>query len=85
MLWFSNILHPFKATGMMDKNVKLAEKYDPAEDCALGSIAMDDKMLLRKLDWHILPLMFMTYFLQMIDKISINVCTPIFRHLCDTS
>ncbi|KAJ5459192.1 hypothetical protein N7530_011136 [Penicillium desertorum] len=57
---------------MMDKNIKLADKYDPAEDCALGSIAMDDKKLLRKLDWHILPLMFMTYFLQMIDKISIN-------------
>ncbi|KAJ5285929.1 hypothetical protein N7524_001235 [Penicillium chrysogenum] len=57
---------------MMDKNIKLADKYDPAEDCALGSIAMDDKKLLRKLDWHILPLMLMTYFLQMIDKISIN-------------
>jgi hypothetical protein len=33
---------------MMDKNIKLADKYDPAEDCALGSIAMDDKKLLRK-------------------------------------
>ncbi|EYE89968.1 MFS general substrate transporter [Aspergillus ruber CBS 135680] len=33
---------------------------------------MDDKKLLRKIDWHLLPIMFLTYFLQMIDKISIN-------------
>jgi hypothetical protein len=40
----------------------------------LGTLTMEDKRLLRKVDWHILPIMFFTYFLQMIDKISINVC-----------
>jgi len=42
---------------------------------ALENVAMDEKKLLRKVDWHLLPIMFLAYFLQMIDKISINVCT----------
>lgn len=57
----------------MEKKHDLDTKYDVSEDCALGSLAMDDKKLLRKIDWQILPIMFLTYFLQMIDKISINV------------
>lgn len=36
----------------------------------------DDSKLLRKIDWQVLPTMFMTYFLQFIDKISLNVCLP---------
>lgn len=47
---------------------------------ALENVAMDDKKLLRKVDWHLLPIMFLTYFLQMIDKISINVFTILFQH-----
>jgi hypothetical protein len=57
----------------MEKKLELPDKYDAAEDCALGSVVMDDKKLLRKVDYHLLPIMFLTYFLQMIDKISINV------------
>lgn len=57
----------------MEKNNELATKLDLPEDCALGSVTDDDRRLLRKIDWQILPIMFLTYFLQMIDKISINV------------
>ncbi|KAJ5761761.1 uncharacterized protein N7511_005143 [Penicillium nucicola] len=56
----------------MDKKSELMEKYDAAEDCASGTVVMDDKKLVRKIDYHLLPIMFLTYFLQMIDKISIN-------------
>lgn len=56
----------------MEKKDGFTEKEQP-EDCALGTLAMDDKKLVRKIDWHILPILFLTYFLQMIDKISINV------------
>lgn len=58
---------------MEKKNNEFATKLDLSEDCALGSVTDDDKRLLRKIDWKILPIMFLTYFLQMIDKISINV------------
>lgn len=58
----------------MAKKIDLTGKCLYPEDCAMGSMMMDDKKLLRKVDWHILPIMFLTYFLQMIDKISINVC-----------
>ncbi|CAI7588924.1 unnamed protein product [Penicillium pancosmium] len=56
----------------MDKKNELEDKLNSPEDCSLGTLTMDDKRLLRKVDWHILPIMFFTYFLQMIDKISIN-------------
>ena len=56
----------------MEQKNGFAEKVDP-EDFALGTLAMDDKKLVRKIDWQILPIMFLTYFLQMIDKIAINV------------
>ncbi|KAJ6003988.1 hypothetical protein N7522_005633 [Penicillium canescens] len=56
----------------MEKKPELTDKYDAAEDCALGSVLINDKKLLRKIDYHLLPIMFLTYFLQMIDKISIN-------------
>ncbi|KAJ5335596.1 hypothetical protein N7452_007999 [Penicillium brevicompactum] len=55
----------------MTEKMKVPDKSS-LEDYALGSIAVDDNRLLRKVDWHLLPIMFLTYFLQMIDKISIN-------------
>lgn len=58
---------------MEKKNHEVAAKLDMPEDYALGSVTDDDRKLLRKIDWQILPIMFLTYFLQMIDKISINV------------
>jgi MFS family permease len=60
---------------MEKKNNEFATKLELPEDCALGSVTDDDKRLLRKIDRKILPIMFLTYFLQMIDKISINVST----------
>lgn len=35
--------------------------------------AVDLKKLRSKIDWHIVPLMFLCYFLQFIDKVIINV------------
>lgn len=66
----------------MEKKDTLAMKLDESEDYALGCLATDDKKLIRKIDSHILPIMFMTYFLQMIDKISINVCGSMSHDQC---
>lgn len=60
----------------MEKKDELDAKLDLPEDCSLGTLTMDDKRLIRRVDWQIMPIMFFTYFLQMIDKISINVCFP---------
>lgn len=54
---------------MGDKNELEAPKH---VDYAEGEM-LDDKKLLRKVDWQILPTMFMTYFLQFLDKITLNV------------
>lgn len=67
---------------MIDKKLEFSDKYYAAEECALENITMDDKKLLRKVDWHLLPIMFLTYFLQMLDKLSINVFTMLFQHWC---
>lgn len=58
----------------MDEKKDLDLKYDLPEDCAMGTLEADDKKIVRTIDTRILPIMFLTYFLQMIDKISINVC-----------
>ncbi|KAJ5602225.1 hypothetical protein N7510_011759 [Penicillium lagena] len=55
----------------MEKEQEVA-KNSSSEDCSLGALTMEDKQLVRKIDWQLLPIMFLTYFLQMIDKISIN-------------
>ena len=40
---------------------------------AVGSIdAVDEKMLYRRIDRHIMPLMFFCYLLQFLDKVLIN-------------
>ncbi|KAJ5112895.1 hypothetical protein N7456_001429 [Penicillium angulare] len=56
----------------MKTKTAIEMKSDGCEDYGLGSLENDDKSLIRKIDWQILPIMFLTYFLQMIDKISIN-------------
>ncbi|OJI96742.1 hypothetical protein ASPVEDRAFT_58601 [Aspergillus versicolor CBS 583.65] len=50
----------------MDTNDNIPDKVDNAGDCH------DDTALLRRIDWRILPVMFLTYFLQFVDKISLN-------------
>lgn len=53
---------------MDTKDNRLPDKVDDAVgDCH------DDTALLRRIDWRILPVMFLTYFLQFVDKISLNV------------
>lgn len=56
-------------------------KYD-SSDYAVGEMEVDDKKLLRRVDWQILPIMFLTYFLQFVDKISLNVCLSVFLVSC---
>jgi len=34
--------------------------------------AVDEKKLYRRIDWHIMPLMFFCYLLQFLDKVLIN-------------
>ncbi|KAL4966185.1 MFS general substrate transporter [Aspergillus stella-maris] len=42
-------------------------------DYAAGDMEMEsDRALLRRIDWRILPIMFLTYFLQFLDKVSLN-------------
>ncbi|KAF9894469.1 hypothetical protein FE257_007972 [Aspergillus nanangensis] len=42
-----------------------------ASDYGVGGLH-NDKSLLRRVDWRILPVMFLTYFLQFVDKVSLN-------------
>ena len=53
-----------------------------SSDYAVGEMELDDKKLLRRVDWQILPIMFLTYFLQFVDKISLNVCLLAFSLSC---
>lgn len=56
----------------MDAVKEKPTKYE-SSDYALGEMRQNDKRLLRQIDWQILPIMFMTYFLQFVDKVSLNV------------
>ncbi|OOF91769.1 hypothetical protein ASPCADRAFT_399674 [Aspergillus carbonarius ITEM 5010] len=47
-----------------------AEKL-AAVEYGLGDL-YDDSALLRRIDWRILPIMFLTYFLQFLDKVALN-------------
>lgn len=38
-----------------------------------GGDSPPDTALIRRVDWRILPVMFLTYFLQFLDKLSLNV------------
>lgn len=46
-----------------------------AEDYGVGDLH-NDGALMRRIDWRILPIMFFTYFLQFVDKVSLNVSAP---------
>lgn len=62
----------------MGMNMEAKEKHlSDKVDYAVGDWH-DDTALLRRVDWRILPVMFLTYFLQFVDKISLNVCLPLF-------
>ncbi|KAE8377509.1 major facilitator superfamily domain-containing protein [Aspergillus bertholletiae] len=53
-----------------EKDIGVNDKI-PGDDYGIGDLH-DDRALLRKIDWRILPIMFLTYFLQFVDKISLN-------------
>jgi len=42
----------------------------------LDTESVDLRGLRRKIDWHILPIMFVCYVMQYMDKVSINVSLP---------
>ena len=39
-----------------------------------GDDSIDLKALRRKIDWRIVPIMFLCYVMQFVDKVMINVC-----------
>lgn len=47
----------------------------PSVEDAISEEVSDDTALMRRADWRILPVMFLTYFLQFLDKVSLNVQT----------
>lgn len=44
---------------------------------AYSTSASDLKALRRKIDWHIVPIMFCCYTMQFIDKVLLNVSRPV--------
>lgn len=46
------------------------------ENDAYPTSASDLKALRRKIDWHIVPIMFCCYTMQFIDKVLLNVSHP---------
>ncbi|PYH46052.1 putative MFS transporter [Aspergillus saccharolyticus JOP 1030-1] len=57
---------------MSDTNETKAEKEKlAAVDYGLGQL-QDDSALMRRVDWRILPIMFLSYFLQFLDKVALN-------------
>lgn len=55
---------------------------DRAYDFLTSALASQDaaaqidlKRLRRKVDWYIVPIMFLCYTMQFIDKVSLNVCS----------
>ena len=47
----------------------------PSVEYAVSEEVLDDTALMRRVDWRILPVMFLRYFLQFLDKVSLNVPT----------
>lgn len=64
---------PDGASGGLDTAWKYLDQH---RDDATGSI--DITAVRRKIDWHIVPLMFLCYTLQFLDKVILNVrgCFP---------
>lgn len=60
-----------KMTPTNEKDIGMNGKLS-GDDYDVGDLH-DDRALLRRVDWRILPVMFLTYFLQFVDKISLNV------------
>ncbi|KAL5335005.1 major facilitator superfamily domain-containing protein [Aspergillus crustosus] len=58
---------------MATKTQKTTMNHAPSDiDNRADEIHVSDKSLLRRIDWRILPVMFLTYFLQFLDKVVLN-------------
>ena len=58
-------------TSALDSAWKYLDKHRDADASTAGPI--DIAALRRKIDWHIVPLMFLCYTLQFLDKVILNV------------
>jgi hypothetical protein len=58
-----------------DMDTKDEKRTSIDYECTVGEME-SDRALLRRIDWRILPIMFLTYFLQFLDKVSLNVDSP---------
>lgn len=56
-------------------NVRSSESEKPKVDNPAVSIRhhLTEAALVRKIDWRIVPTLFLAYFLQFLDKVAINV------------
>lgn len=50
-----------------------------------GPTLIAEAALVRKIDWRIVPTLFLAYFLQFLDKVAINVGCPKFLLVQDTA
>lgn len=60
---------------MDDKNAIINDVTD-TKDHASGQVedfGVNESALIRKIDWRIVPTLFLAYFLQFLDKVVINV------------
>lgn len=58
-------------------HVDAAWKFlDQNRDVAANNVTVDIDALRRKIDWHIVPLMFCCYTMQFLDKVILNVSLP---------
>ncbi len=60
-------------TSGLDAAWKYLDKHRDADASASAVGPIDIAALRRKIDWHIVPLMFLCYTLQFLDKVILNV------------
>jgi hypothetical protein len=64
----------------MDKFTKMDSKSSEAPSSVFEDTEVNEVALVRKIDWHIVPILFAAYFLQFLDKVIVNV-SPLLLHL----
>jgi len=62
-----------------EKSPQYDEAYDflKHHEATSHSERTDTKRLRRKIDWHIVPLMFLCYAMSFLDKVLLNVGVPV--------
>lgn len=73
----SHAPHPVaeKGYGTHDQNLDQAYWYVQSSSTAVEATPAELRRLRRKVDWWIVPIMFASYTMQFIDKVSLNVGT----------